>query len=105
MPQSYGHGGNGTTVETYAKILGGGTAKYDRIVFGLRGEGFLDPAANFAPDNPEPYAKAALDAKAAGIFSWRLDTDSMPKKPDAGQPEGDDQLPTFAVATNMWDLV
>jgi hypothetical protein len=39
---------------------------------------------------------------AAGVFSWRLDTDSIPTWQ---LPEGDAQLPTFAVANKIWEML
>jgi hypothetical protein len=95
MPQSYGHGGNGTMVDHYALMIGGGRAmNYEKIVYGLSAE-----------DDPTRFVQFAKDNKAAGVFSWRLDTDSMPRKQPEGQQEGPDQLPTFAVAKKMWQLM
>lgn len=115
MPQSYDHGGNGTRVETYEQILG----SYDKIVYGLSGEGYLFPPSwdpSEKPDNPAPFVQSAKSNRAAGVFSWRIDTDSIPQ---AAEPEcthdlcsagkcpleGPDQLPTFKVARTMWQLM
>lgn len=102
MPQSYDHGGNDTKVWEYQQILN----SYDRIVFGLNGEGYLnDPDPKYRPDDPAPHVSDMKDKHGAGVFSWRLDTDTIPKRPAPGQPEGDAQLPTFAVANKMWTLM
>lgn len=97
MPQSYDHGGNGTRVDDYAQKL----KSYDKIVYGLCGEGIVDDPDN-RPDDPERFVRASQANGAAGVFSWRLDTDSIPT---AGSPEGDAQLPTFAVARKMEELM
>lgn len=90
MPQSYGHGGNDTTVDWYEQQLG----SFAKIVYGLSGEGYTtgDPL----PDNPTKYVADAKSNGAAGVFSWRLDTDSMDKET---------QLPTFATGIEMWKLM
>jgi hypothetical protein len=71
MPQSYGHGGNGTTVDWYEQQLG----SFAKIVYGLSSEGFIngDPS----PDDPQDYVRDAKKNGASGVFSWRLDTDTM----------------------------
>jgi len=115
MPQSYDHGGNGTKVATYEQILG----SYDKIVYGLSGEGYLSPpswAPQEKPDDPANFVRDAKSNGAAGIFSWRIDTDSLPKaaEPECDEElckagkcplEGPEQLPTFAVARKMWQLM
>jgi len=91
MPQSYGHGGNAFGgVEWYEQQLG----SFTRIVYGLSGEGYTtgDPT----PDDPTQYVADAKSNGAAGVFSWRLDTDSMNKET---------QLPTFATGIEMWKLM
>jgi len=105
MPQSYKHGGDGTRAEDYAVMAGGGTANYDKIVYGLSGEGFLDPPNVWMPDNPEPFVQDAKSNGAAGVFSWRLDTDTLPKARPTGKTEGPCQLPRFDVARKMWQLM
>jgi len=106
MPQSYNHGGNGTRVTDYALMLGGGsTPNFDKIVYGLGGEGYLNPADQVPPDDPTQFVQNAKNNKAAGVFSWRLDTDSMLRKQPEGQQEGRGQLPTFNVARKMWQLM
>jgi hypothetical protein len=97
MPQSYDHGGNGTTVDWYQKEL----ESYDKIVYGLCGEGVLT-GDHARPDKPDHFVSDAKNNHAAGVFSWRLDTDSLKTYKI---PEGDDQLPTFAVANRMWELM
>jgi hypothetical protein len=93
MPQSYGHGGNGTTVDWCEQQLG----SFAKIVYGLSGEGFVngDPS----PDDPTQYVADAKKNSAAGVFSWRLDTDTMTGSLSA---QG---LPTFATAEKMWELM
>lgn len=85
MPQTYDHGGNGTTADWYQQTLGG----YSKIVFGLNSEG-----AKGSSDDPAKFAKLAKDNNAAGIFAWRLDTDT--------QVNG---FPTFKTAEQMWALM
>jgi hypothetical protein len=91
MPQSYGHGGNSFGgVEWYQQQLG----SFAKIVYGLSGEGYTtgDPM----PDDPTKYVADAKSNAAAGVFSWRLDTDSMDKQT---------LLPTFATGIEMWKLM
>jgi hypothetical protein len=101
MPQSYKHGGDDTRVDDYAQMLGW---KYDKILYGLSGEGYLEPK-DYPPDDPQPFVTEARRTGAAGIFSWRLDTDTMPKQKPKDQDEGPDQLPIFAAARKMWQLM
>jgi hypothetical protein len=93
MPQSYGHGGNGTTVDWYEQQLG----SFAKIVYGLSSEGFIngDPS----PDDPQDYVRDAKKNGASGVFSWRLDTDTMTGSLSA---QG---LPTFATGIEMWKLM
>jgi glycosyl hydrolase family 18 (putative chitinase) len=94
MPQSYDHGGNGTTVDWYEEQL----ESFDRIVYGLNSEGFIGNlrVGDERPDQPEQFAADAKANTAAGIFAWRLDTDSTDR---------DTMVPTFAVAEKMWALM
>ena len=87
MPQSYQHGGNGTTVTWYEEQLG----SYDRIVYGLNSEGYVGES-----DDPQPFAADAKANGAAGLFAWRLDNDSVIKNTG---------YPTFATGNEMWDLI
>ncbi len=82
MPQTYGHGGNGTTATWYGQQLG----SYSRLVYGLNSE---TPS-----DDPKTYLKNINSNHAAGMFAWRLDNDSS---------RGG--LPTFATASEMWKLL
>ena len=87
MPQTYDHGGNGTTATWYASQLG----SYRQIVYGLNSEGYIGES-----DNPVKFANEAKANKAAGIFAWRLDNDSVDKKTT---------YPTFATGIRMWSLM
>jgi hypothetical protein len=87
MPQTYDHGGNGTTATWYKQQLG----SYDRIVFGLNSEGYIGES-----DDPVKFANEAKTNKAAGIFAWRLDNDSVDPKTT---------YPTFATGIKMWGLM
>jgi len=99
MPQSYGHGGNGTTVAAYEDIL----KSYKTIIYGVNGEGVLDDhSPSNRPDDPTTSVQGMKKNGAAGVFSWRLDTDSIPTW---HLPEGDAQLPTFAVANKIWEML
>lgn len=114
MPQTYQHGGIGTRADDYALKLGG----YSNIVYGINGEGYVNPPTwdpLQVPDDPRSSWQKAISSNAAGVFSWRLDTDSMRQatahKCDttcaAGECdlEGDLQLPTYATAKAMWQLM
>ena len=105
MPQSYDHGGNDTTGAPYYAIL----ESYDKIAYGVNAEGYLDSRGgkdpSTTPDDPSHSIGLAKGLRAAGVFSWRLDTDSMRTKPARPGDEGRDQLPTFDVAYKMWDLM
>lgn len=85
MPQSYDHGGNGTRVEPYQQMLGG----YSKIVFGLNSEGSQERS-----DDPAKFVGLAKQNDAAGVFAWRLDTDT--------EVNGS---PTFVTAARMWALM
>jgi hypothetical protein len=87
MPQTYDHGGNGTTVDWYEQQLG----TFDRIVYGLNSEGYIGES-----DNPGKFAALAKQNKAAGIFAWRLDNDSVDRTTT---------YPTFATGIAMWKLM
>lgn len=86
MPQTYDHGGNGTTAEWYAKTLG----SFDRIVYGLNSEGPIGSS-----DDPKKFAAEAKETRAAGIFAWRLDNDSL----------NEQGFPTFDTGIEMWKLM
>jgi hypothetical protein len=86
MPQTYDHGGNGTTATWYAQQLG----SYSRIVYGLNSEGYIGQS-----DDPKKIAVEAHHNKAAGIFAWRLDNDSVNRQ----------GFPTFATDIEMWQLM
>jgi chitinase len=86
MPQSYDHGGNGTTVDWYEEQLG----SYARIVYGLNSEGYTGES-----DDPAKFAGPAKQNDAAGIFAWRLDNDSLDQS----------GFPTFATGIEMWNLM
>ena len=103
MPQSYGHNSN-TTAWQYQQILN----SYDAIVWGLMGEGYKDSKNPLTrPDDPDGGSFYNVRAnRAAGMFSWRLDTDSMVKLETPTSPApGDDEMPTFEVAKKMWLLM
>ena len=85
QPQTYDHGGNGTTAEPYATMLGG----WGKIVYGLNSEGPVGSS-----DDPATFAALAKSKAAAGIFAWRLDTDSQVNN-----------LPTYVTAIKMWSLM
>ena len=85
MPQTYDHGGNGTKADWYAKTLGG----YSKIVLGLNSEG-----PKGMSDDPVKFASLAKKKSAAGLFAWRLDTDT--------EVQG---RPTFVTAIKMWQLM
>jgi GH18 family chitinase len=87
MPQTYDHGGNGTTATWYEKQLG----SYSRIVYGLNSEGYIGES-----DDPVKFANEAKKNKAAGIFAWRLDNDSVNKQTG---------YPTFTTGIKMWQLM
>lgn len=87
MPQTYDHGGNGTTVDWYEEQLG----SFNRIVYGLNSEGYIGES-----DDPEKFADEAKSNKAAGIFAWRLDNDSVNQQTN---------YPTFATGIKMWTLM
>jgi len=87
MPQTYAHGGNGTTAKWYADTLG----SYSQIVYGLDSEGYIGSS-----DDPAKFAAEAKSKKAAGIFAWRLDNDSVNKQTT---------YPTFATGIKMWQLM
>jgi Glycosyl hydrolases family 18 len=89
MPQTYDHGGNGTTARWFANQLGG----YERIVYGLNSEPGT-PEEPATPDDPRKFAARAKRTHAAGIFAWRLDNDST-----------EQGFPTFANAVEMWRLM
>lgn len=89
MPQTYDHGGNGTTARWFANQLGG----YERIVYGLNSEAG-SPENPATPDDPRKFAARAKRTHAAGIFAWRLDNDSA-----------EQGFPTFANAVEMWRLM
>ena len=96
MPQSYGHGGNEMGgVDWYQQQVG----SFDRIVYGLSGEGFIngDPS----PDDPQDYVPDVKKNGAAGVFSWRLDTDTM----SGDLSHSAEGVPTFATAIKMWKLM
>jgi chitinase len=93
MPQTYGHGGgiDFTDVTWYAQQLG----SYERIVYGLNSEGYAgDPDKEKRPDDPKKSAAQAKKNRAAGIFAWRLNADSIKQG-----------FPTFATAGEMWKLM
>lgn len=114
MPQTYNHGGNGTRADDYAVLLGG----YDKIVYGINGEGYVVPPTwdpEQVPDDPGVSWQKMTQNNAAGVFLWRIDTDSMPEatahecteercKDGVCDLEGDLQLPTCAVAQVIWQL-
>jgi hypothetical protein len=85
MPQTYDHGGNGTKDDWFAETLGG----YSKIVLGLNSEG---PKGR--SDDPVKFASHAKQKSAAGLFAWRLDTDTQVQN-----------RPTFATAIKMWELM
>jgi GH18 family chitinase len=90
MPQTYVHGGNGTNFADatwLAKQLDG---SYSRIVYGLNSEGNIGES-----DNPRKFADKAKANRAAGIFAWRLNGDSVDQNGS----------PTFATAAKMWKLM
>jgi hypothetical protein len=94
MPQTYWHGGNGTTADPYAQMLG----STQTLVYGVNAEGYVDdPDPWNRPDCPQQSAASAR-YYGAGVFAWRLDNDSL-----IGQ--GDAAFPTFAVAKEMWELM
>ena len=76
MPQT--HDGRLALANDFQKILG----SYSKIVYGLSSEKANDQTI---------YARAATDNQAAGIFAWRLDTDTRVN-----------DLPTFEIAQKMW---
>ena len=86
MPQTYDHGGNGTTADWFERQLG----SYSKIVFGLNSEGYIGDS-----DDPSKFAAEAKSNNAAGIFAWRLDNDSV----------NTDGYPTFATGIEMWQLM
>jgi hypothetical protein len=86
MPQTYEHGGNGTTVTWYEETLG----SFDHIVYGLNSEG-----PEGVSDDPATFAREAKENDAAGIFAWRLDNDSL-------NSQG---FPTFHTGIEMWKLM
>jgi len=63
MPQTYSHGGNETTVTPYYNILN----SYQKIVYGLSGEGYKAPS-DYEPDNPAQYARGVKNNGAADFF-------------------------------------
>lgn len=83
MPQTYAHGGNGTTAGWYADQLG----SFARIVFGLDSEPPADDPKNFAEDVNSNHA--------AGMFAWRLNGDAPDKY----------SFPDFKTAIAMWKLM
>lgn len=87
MPQSYDHGGNGTTADWFAQQLG----SYSQIVLGLNSEGYIGDS-----DDPAKYAADARSNNAAGIFAWRLDNDNVDKQTG---------YPNFATGIKMWQLM
>jgi GH18 family chitinase len=87
MPQTYDHGGNGTTAAWYKRQLG----SCERIVYGLNAEGYIGES-----DDPRKFAAKAHANHAAGIFAWRLDNDSVDRKTT---------YPTFATGIEMWGLM
>ncbi len=87
MPQSYDHGGNGTTVDWYEKTLG----SFNRIVYGMNSEGWEGDS-----DKPDKFANLARENKAAGVFAWRLDNDTVDKTT---------KLPKFVTARALWNLL
>ncbi len=92
MPQTYDHGGNGTNfadARWLANQLGG---SYARIVYGLDSE--ADPENSIPPDDPRKFAAQVKKNRAAGIFAWRLNGDSIKQG-----------FPTFADALEMWNLM
>jgi GH18 family chitinase len=87
MPQTYIHGGDGTDFADatwLAKQLDG---SYSRIVYGLNSEGNIGES-----DNPRKFADKAKANRAAGIFAWRLNGDSVDQNGS----------PTFATSAKMW---
>lgn len=87
MPQTYDHGGNGTTATWFIQQLG----STERIVYGLNSEAFIGES-----DDPARFAREARSTHAAGIFAWRLDNDSVDRNT---------KLPTFATGRAMWRLM
>lgn len=87
MPQTYHHGGNGTTATWYKQQLG----SFDRIVYGLNSEGYIGES-----DDPKKFAAEARANHAAGIFARRLDNDSVNRQTTC---------PTFATGIEMWKLM
>jgi hypothetical protein len=67
----------------------------------VNGEGILDDPGN-RPDDPTKSVQGMKQNRAAGVFSWRLDTDSIPTW---HLPEGDAARPTFAVANKIWEML
>lgn len=86
MPQSYDHGG-GISPDWFIQQLGG----YDRIVYGLNSEGYIGES-----DNPVKFAELAKKNRAAGIFAWRLDNDSVNRQTT---------YPEFTTGIKMWSLM
>lgn len=93
MPQTYDHGGNGTDFAD-ATWLAQQLGSYSRIVYGLNSEGFLDDPDKDRPDDSKKSAAEAKKNRAAGIFAWRLNGDSIKQG-----------FPTFADAVEMWNLM
>jgi GH18 family chitinase len=99
MPQTYDHGGADITATWYERQLG----SFDRIVYGLNSEGYdrrlslgtLPHLEWDQSDDPKKKAAKAKANKAAGIFAWRLDNDSLDKQ----------GFPTFATGIEMWKLM
>jgi GH18 family chitinase len=91
MPQTYNHAWDGTNFKDADWYAHG---SYERIVYGLNSEGFLDDPDKDRPDDPKNSAAEAKKNRAAGIFAWRLNGDSIKQG-----------FPTFADAVEMWNLM
>jgi len=94
MPQTYGHMCSCFSFDD-AKWLAQQLGSYERIVYGLNSEGFLGhPDKERRPDDPKISVAEANKNRAAGVFAWRLNADSIKQG-----------FPTFADAVEMWKLM
>lgn len=87
MPQSYDHGSNGTTVDWYGETLD----SFNRIVYGMNSEGWEGDS-----DKPDKFADLAREHKAAGVFAWRFDNDTVDRTT---------KFPKFVTASALWKLL
>jgi GH18 family chitinase len=78
---------SGISPDWFIQQLGG----YDRIVYGLNSEGYIGES-----DNPAKFAELAKKNRAAGIFAWRLDNDSVSRQTT---------YPEFTTGIKMWSLM